>query len=237
MGEAWKLDLKELDYVDPSRHWYYQHKAKAILAAVGRHAVRVDSVVDVGAGSGFFCQEVLQVYPQAIAYCVDPNYSAEQQGFRKGMEFVLAPPEVAADLYLMIDVLEHVSDDRALVLEYVLAAQDGAVFAVSVPAFMSLWSPHDVFLEHYRRYTLPELISTLESSGLEILEARYLFGLLYLPAWILRRIRRGGRPKSDLRPSRSLTNAILTSVLGLEVRLPRNKLLGTSAFVIARNRG
>lgn len=231
------MDLKELDYVDPSTHWYYQHKAKAILAAVQRHAVRIDSVVDVGAGSGFFCQEALKVYPETTAHCVDPNYSAEQLGYHQGMQFVLVPPERAAGLYLMIDVLEHVADDRALVLEYVRAAQDGAIFAVSVPAFMSLWSPHDVFLEHYRRYTLPELVATLESSGLEVLETQYLFGSLYLPAWIVRQMRRGGRPKSDLRPSRPFVNAILKSVLDLELRLPRNKVLGTSAFVIARSRG
>ena len=231
------MDLKELDYVDPSSHWYYQHKAKAILAAVQRHAVRIDSVVDVGAGSGFFCQEALKVYSETTAYCVDPNYSEEQLGYRQGMQFVLAPPESAAGLYLMIDVLEHVPDDRALVLEYVRAAQDGAIFAVSVPAFMSLWSPHDVFLEHYRRYTLPELVSTLESSGLEVLETRYLFGSLFLPAWIVRHMRRGGSPRSDLRPARPLVNAIVTSILDLESRLPRNKILGTSAFVIARSRG
>jgi len=230
------LDLKELDYVDPSCHWYYQHKAKAILTAVRRHAVGINSIVDVGAGSGFFCQEALRLYPETTAFCVDPNYSAEQLGFRNGMQFVLAPPESAAGLYLMIDVLEHVADDRALVREYVRVAQDGAIFAVSVPAFMSLWSPHDVFLEHYRRYTLRELVSTLESSGLEVLEARYLFGLIYLPAWILRRIRRDGRPRSDLRPSRSLTNAVLTRILALELHLPRNTVMGTSAFVIARNR-
>jgi len=228
------LDLKELDYVDPSSHWYYQHKAKAVLAAIQRHAVRVDSVVDVGAGSGFFCHEALEVFPKADAFCVDPNYSAKQLGGRQGMRFVLSPPNIAAGLYLMIDVLEHVSDDVALVREYVNAAQDGAIFAVSVPAFMSLWSPHDVFLEHYRRYTLPELVSTLQRAGLEVLETQYLFGALYLPAWILRHLRRRGKPRSDLRPAQPLVNTILKNVLDLELHLPLNRVLGTSAFVIAR---
>lgn len=230
------MDLKELDYVDPSSHWYYQHKVKAILAAVQRHAVTVDSIVDVGAGSGFFGQQALKIYPTATVNCVDPNYSVEQLGDRQGMLYVLAPPEGAAGLYLMIDVLEHVEDDRALVRQYASAAQDGAIFAVSVPAFMSLWSPHDVFLEHYRRYTLTELVSTLERSGLEVLEAQYLFAALYLPAWILRRVRRGRRPRSDLRPSRPIVNTILTSILDLELHFSGNRILGTSAFVIARMR-
>lgn len=230
------MDLKELEYVDPSTHWYYQHKARAILGAVQRHAVKVESVVDVGAGSGFFCQEALKIYPDATGRCVDPNYSAERLGQRQGMRFVLTPPENAADLYLMIDVLEHVPDDRALVREYARVAQDGAIFAVSVPVFMSLWSPHDVFLEHYRRYTLPELVSTLESSGLEVLESQYLFGSVFLPAWILRHKRRGGKPRSDLRPARPIVNAIATTILNLESWLPRNRILGTSAFVLARSR-
>ena len=235
-GEGRALDLKELEYVDPSTHWYYQHKAKAILAAVQRHAVEIDSVFDVGAGSGFFCQETIKIYPESTAYCIDPNYTKEQVGQRQGMRFVLAPPESAASLYLMIDVLEHVPDDRALVREYARDAQNGAIFAVSVPAFMSLWSPHDVFLEHYRRYTLRELVATLESSGLEVLESQYLFGSVFLPAWILRHLRRGGKPKSDLRPARPIVNAIVTSILNLESWLPRNKILGTSAFVLAKRR-
>ena len=54
----------------------------------------------------------------------------------------------------MMDVLEHVSDDVGLVREYAKRAKPGTRFVVSVPAFMWLWSGHDVFLEHHRRYTL-----------------------------------------------------------------------------------
>ena len=44
---------------------------------------------------------------------------------------------------------------------------------ITVPAFMSLWSGHDVFLEHKRRYTLPELKQKLVSAGFQIEKISY----------------------------------------------------------------
>ena len=43
-----------------------------------------------------------------------------------------------ADLVLVIDVIEGVEDDIALAV--------GTHFVVTVPAFMWLWSGHDIFL-------------------------------------------------------------------------------------------
>ena len=48
-----------------------------------------------------------------------------------------------------------VEDDVGLMREYVDKVAPGTTrFIVTVLAFMWLWSGHDVFLEHVRRYTL-----------------------------------------------------------------------------------
>ncbi len=57
----------------------------------------------------------------------------------------------------MMDVIEHVEDDVGLVRGYVDKVAGGTRFIVTVPALMWLWSGHDVFLEHYRRYTLTSI--------------------------------------------------------------------------------
>ena len=54
---------------------------------------------------------------------------------------------------LLMDVLEHVDDDVGLLRAYAEPARPGTRFIVSVPAFSWLWSAHDEFLEHRRRYT------------------------------------------------------------------------------------
>jgi len=56
------------------------------------------------------------------------------------------------DLFLLMDVLEHVPDDTALLAPLVTAAQPGSHFLITVPADMKLWSPHDVSFGHFRRY-------------------------------------------------------------------------------------
>ena len=61
----------------------------------------------------------------------------------------------------MMDVLEHVDNDAGLVRHYATKVPSGAHFLVTVPAFRFLWSGHDVFLEHKRRYTLAEIEQTM----------------------------------------------------------------------------
>ena len=65
--------------------------------------------------------------------------------------------ELHADVVLLMDVLEHVEDDVGLLRQYVEKVPSGARFLISVPAFQVLWSDHDVFLEHKRRYTVAKV--------------------------------------------------------------------------------
>ena len=113
---------------------------------------------------------------------------------------------------------------------------------ISVPAFAWLWSGHDVFLEHQRRYTRGELEALVRRAGLEVVHCRYFFGLL-LPLIALLRLydrwRLGaGRiePKSALRPQPPLLNRALTWIHSLErLSLFRiNRLAGLSVLCLAR---
>jgi hypothetical protein len=53
---------------------------------------------------------------------------------------------------LLMDVLEHVEDDRAVLAPLALSLSPGAVLLITVPADMRLWSAHDEGLLHFRRY-------------------------------------------------------------------------------------
>ena len=78
-------------------------------------------VLDVGAGSGFFARHLLDHTPASAAVCVDPNYAAEHDELHGGkpIRFVHRIDRFAGGLVLMMDVLEHVADDAALLAEYV----------------------------------------------------------------------------------------------------------------------
>ncbi len=53
----------------------------------------------------------------------------------------------------MLDVLEHIEDDReALTILYSLLERGGYA-VLTVPALQVLWSIHDEVNRHYRRYS------------------------------------------------------------------------------------
>jgi SAM-dependent methyltransferase len=232
------MDLKEEDILgaDIGRHWYYRAKAAALRRAVGDLAPR--RILDVGAGSGFFSRHLLAEAGTQSALCVDIGYASEHDDSVAGKPVLYrrdtGPTD--CDLVLMMDVLEHVDDDRGLLRHYAAKVPSGAHFLVTVPAFRFLWSGHDVFLEHKRRYRLGEIEAVLRDAGLEVMRGSYYFGLVFpLAAAVRLATRNSGEPKSSLKKHGAITNSLLSAVCTAEVPLfPINRLAGLSAFVVAR---
>lgn len=232
------MDLKEEDILgaDIGRHWYYRSKAAALRRMVGPLAPR--RVLDVGAGSGFFSRHLLAEGGAQSALCVDVGYERERDETLNGKPVLYrrdcGPTD--CDLVLMMDVLEHVDNDVGLVRHYAAKVPSGAHFLVTVPAFHFLWSGHDVFLEHRRRYTLPEIETTMGKAGLAVVRGAYFFGFVFPLAAAVRLAARGApQPRSSLRRHGALTNGLLTAACAAELPFFRsNRLAGLSAFVLAR---
>ena len=232
------MDLKEEDILgaDIGRHWYYRSKAAALRRAVSHlHPKRI---LDVGAGSGFFSRHLLAAAGAEKALCVDIGYPADRDEREAGKPVLYrrntGPTD--CDLVLMMDVLEHVDDDRGLVKLYADKVPSGAHFLVTVPAFRSLWSGHDVFLEHKRRYRLPEIETVMRDAGLKVVHGAYYFGFIFPLAAAVRFAHRGEiHPHSSLKKHGALTNGLLSTACAIELPFfPINRLAGLSAFVLAR---
>lgn len=232
------MDLKEEDILGAGigSHWYYRSKAAALRRAVGALAPR--RLLDVGAGSGFFSRHLLERTPAESALCVDIGYAEDRDDNVAGKPVRyrrdIGPTD--CDLVLMMDVLEHVDDDRGLVRHYADKVPNGAHFLVTVPAFEFLWSGHDVFLEHKRRYRLPGIEAALRDAGLEIVRGSYYFGLVFpLAAAVRLADRNTTEPRSSLKKQGAVANGILTAICAAELPLfPWNRLAGLSCFVLAR---
>lgn len=228
------MDLKENEIGDPGDHWYYIYKLKVITDAITRYATKASPLIDVGSGSGFFAKEIREEFGLREVFCIDTNYKIEEIGLRDGINYQIEAPSQRGNLYLLIDVLEHVEDPRGLLESYVKCANTSAIFLISVPAFMSLWSPHDVFLNHVKRYTLSELRDIIASCNLEVIESRYLFAPIFPLVFLYRKLRRYRAPSSDLRVGGALSNSIFGKILWLDLYLRKNRAFGTSAFIVAR---
>ena len=236
------MDLKEEKAIggDPASHWYYISKGRAIKALLG--AKPINRLLDVGAGSGVFSKMLVGEGLAGKATCVDPNYDEEFIGKRQtdAVSFVRRVDQVDADTVIMIDVIEHVDDDVALIREYLDRAAPGTRVLISVPAFQFLWSSHDDFLEHRRRYTLASLRRSVEAAGLAPLKLRYFFGALFPAVAAVRMADRAMKKDetpqaSQLKPAPGWLNKTLVAVHDVERALlfPLNGVAGVTAFCLA----
>ncbi|MEA2059220.1 MAG: methyltransferase domain-containing protein [Thermodesulfobacteriota bacterium] len=164
------MDLKETAILDKNiaDHWYYNSKAKAMMCLVKK--ANVSTILDIGAGSGFFSRYLLKMTSAKEAWCVDINYLDDHDVYESGKKVYLRRniDSVKADLVLLMDILEHVDDDVSLLRNITKKVPNGNLFLISVPAFKFLWSSHDVYLEHKRRYRLPEIEQVIEKAGLKL---------------------------------------------------------------------
>lgn len=234
------MDIKEQELLGDAvnQHWYYVSKAAALSHVLKGEAF--SRILDVGAGSGFFSRHLLSTTDAAQGLCVDPHYDSEwdESIGDKPLRFRHSAQDYGADLVLLMDVLEHVDDDVALLQQYTSGLKSGAKVVITVPAFPFLWSGHDVFLEHRRRYTLQTLRPVVEQSDLKIMNLSYGFGLLFPLAAAVRLAGRlkdaDTQPHSDLKIHHPLVNAALKSICTLDRPLMNtNTLMGLSVFCLA----
>lgn len=232
------MDIREeqLNEADLSRHWYFQSKARYLLRAIGGKAPH--RILDVGAGSGFFSRWLLKRTRAQHATCVDIGYADERQETLGGKTILYRrrPEKTAAELVLFMDVLEHVDDDVALLKNYVEAAPPGTAFVLTVPAFPFLWSSHDIFLQHKRRYTLKSLSGVAQAAGLQIESRHYCFGFIFPIVCVTRCldrffVRESEVVKSTLKNHSQPVNLFLKGLCLLELPILRfNKIAGLSVM-------
>jgi hypothetical protein len=238
------MDLKEESILGARirDHWYYVSKGRAMRQFLA--GVKAPEVLDVGAGSGVFARQLLDAGLCESAVCVDPHYAEErtENHHGKSIRFVKSTDRHPHALVLMMDVLEHVADDCALLERYVVGMDTGDHIFITVPAFQFVWSGHDVFLEHYRRYTIGTLEALVRKSGLTPVRSRYFFGSLFPFVAASRLIKRmlwdqgALQARSELRLYPSWVNRVLIAVHDVErgVFFGINKLFGLSAFCLCR---
>ncbi|MCA9246766.1 MAG: class I SAM-dependent methyltransferase [Planctomycetales bacterium] len=212
-------------------HWWCIGRRKIMRAMVERvvspHEGRL--VVDVGCCTGGTIQSLTDAY-QCVG--IDPSETATKLGSTRfpAVKFIcgFAPSDLKelaaqADMFLMMDVLEHVPDDFQMLSEMFAAAKPGAHFLVTVPADMNLWSAHDESHHHYRRYEMVRFRRLWRDlPATELMASYYNTRLFPLIRFIRQRNRRKGvsfgENSTDLRLPSPWANSVLSRIFGGESR-------------------
>lgn len=226
------MDLMEGGLEDPISHWYYKHKFYFIKKAIKSSNLEEAILIDIGAGSALFSRELLNLNLVSKAIAVDTGYKVEMIDSDNRLTYVKYIPKFQADFYLLTDVLEHIEDDEQFLNDIVRDAKLGAQFIVTVPAHMSIWSGHDVYLKHFRRYNKTQLIELVENSGLRIVKVRYIYSTVFPLAFIQRKLGSKDVEKSRMRDQSRISSFLLSLAL-LPDRIFAGLPFGVSLHLIA----
>ncbi len=185
-----------------SGHFWWRVRREFVASLIAtRRPIEGSSILDVGCGSGVTMRFLrglgatrttgVEVAPEAlgaIAQASDDIILGDIMSVDIVEQF---------DVILMLDVLEHIENDANAVHRVMeLLGRDGLLI-VSVPAYMALWSRHDVLNAHFRRYRVGEVRRLLSDAGLEVTQAGYMFAGLVIPKLISRFLERFGRDASS----------------------------------------
>jgi len=167
-----------------SRVWFVERLLRSVQNRLG-HPLR--NLVDVGCGDAFVSTVLASQFSELNVHAIDPALTQERisQFSDVGLENLhfyssldeFTAEEHSVELTLLLDVLEHVEDDKSLLRSLVSSSSQKpeSHFLITVPAMQSLYSTHDELLGHYRRYSLGQIKATARSSGLRVLESGYCF--------------------------------------------------------------
>lgn len=227
-------------------HWWFRGKGEVLEALLSRAGfdppLAGDLVVDVGCGTG----AVLERFGAgAIAVGIDDHVEALQFAARRPGARLLRSDarrlpfaDASVDRLFLLDVAEHVPEDRRVFAEVARVLEPSGVGIIHVPAHPALWSPHDEAMHHVRRYTSRELRRKLEDAGLSPQVFTWTFAGILLPAALVRALKRNGSggERADFDASPAWMNPLLTRWQRLEAAwLERGNLpFGLSLAALVR---
>lgn len=207
------------------RHWWYRGRRRVLDAVLDRIALPSGArLLDAGCGSG---RELDELAARGRVSGVDASDVCVARARSRGHADVhrsaiehLPFADATFDLVTCLDVIEHTPDDRVTLAELRRVTRPGGLLVVTVPAYPSLWSAHDVVNGHLRRYRSASLRLAAAEAGWSVIHDTHFNALLLAPAAAVRLVRRGhGAAGSELALTPRMLDPLLELPLRAEARL------------------
>lgn len=215
-------------YALEESYWWFQGRHDLVLRALARRFPgRTDlAILDLGCGTGAMSCRMRQ-WGEVVSADISPialSYSR-----RRGVTSLTAADAMrlpfrtgSFDAVVALDILEHLPDDGMAASEIMRVLKPGGAAIITVPAYQSLWSGHDLALMHHRRYVAGEVGRLLSSAGANIERLTYAMTFLYPAVWLVRRLPKYRKSEeATLVQVPEWANSLLAGLLRLE-----NALLG-----------
>lgn len=235
------FDEKQYEMLYPDgieNHYWFSARNQIIEKALKRHTFENENIIEIGCGRGV----VVKYLNENGLNCLGVELSACTPS--KGAENMIITGVDAFELdqeyrnkfstLLLLDVIEHIENPVQFVntiLERYINIQK---IIFTVPARQEIWSEHDVFNGHFRRYDLDMTSDLVKRLAYKIDENTYLFQSLYLLTKFLTSI--GINRKKQIHSPKGIgkiIHRILSRYLMIENLLFTKNKKGSSIICIA----
>jgi ubiquinone/menaquinone biosynthesis C-methylase UbiE len=192
-GVNWSTELEAL-HVEASReHFIDVWTRRAMLERLGALPPG-GTVADLGCSTGYLLEELRLAYPQVNLIGVDLVDSGLRTAHGTVPDARLLQADVCAlplndesvDGAMSANLLEHVPDDEAALVELHRVLAPGARGVLVVPAGPGSYDYYDRFLGHERRYARGELAAKAGRAGLEVIQDIHLGSILFPAFWLVK---------------------------------------------------
>ncbi len=246
------------EYYDLERtNWWFKVRNEILMQRLKIIAEkRKLKILNIGAATGF-TSELLGSFGEVVSIEYDKDcclYASEKTGLNimYGSILDLDFEDSSFDIVCAFDVVEHVEDDKKSVSEMKRVCRKGGIVFTSVPAFMFLWSHHDVVNEHYRRYTMENyqnLYRNTTGKDGEIIYKTYFNSILFIPIALFRFIselipkrwiRKGTGADNHVFDKKSWTSNVFLTIFRIEKFFLKSKIyfpFGVSIMLAWRKAG
>ena len=224
------------------RHWWFTGRRAILESLISRLELpRPARILEIGSGTGGNLEMLARV-GEVVAMETDDGARAlalEKTAGRFDIRPGRCPGEIpfakaGFDLVCLFDVLEHIDEDVATLGAVRALLAPGGCALITVPAYRWLWSAHDEFLHHKRRYTAGELRAKALGAGFRIEALSYFNTLLFPLAAAARLLRQKGTAVPPA-PVNRLFHAVFSAERFLAGRLPLP--FGVSLLAVLRREG
>jgi ubiquinone/menaquinone biosynthesis C-methylase UbiE len=239
------MSVHRIAYQAEDNYFWYRARLDILISLTNRFINRGTPlrILNIGGGTGATSRgfsrfgEVItfDIACEALLLARNRGLSKLIQGDAPSLPFT----DNSFDLVLLLDVIEHLEDDIAALIEARRVLSPEGTALITVPAYRFLWGRMDEIGGHHRRYLKRELEGRLKKSGFQPIKISYFNTLLFPLALIeraserFRKIKKGEDFLPQLPP---FLNRAFYHIFSLERQiLPRFDLpFGLSVVALAK---